>query len=47
MRWVEHVVHVEDFRNVYKILVRKYKEKNFLEGTGVVLSVILQWILKK
>jgi hypothetical protein len=32
MRWVEHVVHVGDFRNVYKILIREYKENNFLES---------------
>jgi len=30
MRWAEHIAHVENIRNAYKILIRQPEEKRSL-----------------
>jgi hypothetical protein len=46
MRGVGHVAYME-VRNIYKILVRKHKEKSHLEVLDIGGKKILGWILGK
>lgn len=41
VRWVEHVAHMGEKINVYRVLVGKLEGKNYLEDLGVG-----GWILK-
>jgi hypothetical protein len=47
MRGVEHVEHMGDMRNAYKILIRKPADKRPLRRLGIGRKMILEWILGK
>jgi hypothetical protein len=47
MRWVRHVILMEEMRNAHNILVKKPEGKNHLEDLLIDVKVILKWIFKK
>jgi hypothetical protein len=42
-RWAEHVAHMGEKKNSYKVMVGKYEGKGTLE----ILGIIFRWLLKK
>jgi hypothetical protein len=47
MRWMGHIAHMEELRNIYNILVVKPEGKRHLGRPGVSGRIILEWILGK
>jgi hypothetical protein len=47
MRWAVHVVHIGDWRGVYRDLVGRLRERDHLEDLGVDGMIILKRIFKK
>jgi len=45
--WVEHVARMEERRGAYRVLVRRPYVKDHLEGLGLDVRIILNWIFKK
>jgi len=45
MRWMEHVVHMEDMHTVFWL--ENLKESYHLENLGIDGKIILEWILIK
>jgi hypothetical protein len=46
-RWVGHVTHMGDIRNVYKIWLEYLKGNEHFEDIGIYGRIILGWILKE
>jgi hypothetical protein len=46
MRWVGHVACRRERRDVRRVLVRKTRERDHLEDTGLVERIILRWIFR-
>jgi len=47
MRWVEHVVHMGESRDVYRALVGKPEEKRPLGRPSIYERITLRWIFRK
>jgi hypothetical protein len=47
MRWVGHVAHMGEMRNMYKILVGNLKARDHSDVLGVGGRIILEWMLEK
>jgi hypothetical protein len=45
MRWVKHVAHMGEGRNVYRVLVGKSEGKDHLKGQGTDGRMESEWIL--
>jgi hypothetical protein len=45
MRWVGHMAHIGEERNVYRILMGKPKERDYLEDQGEDGRMGSEWIL--
>jgi hypothetical protein len=45
MRWMSHAIHIEEFSNAYKILVRKPEVVRLLGRPSVYGKIILKLIL--
>jgi hypothetical protein len=45
MRWVGHAAHMGEERKVYRVLVRRPKERDHLEDRGIDGRMGLHWIL--
>ena len=44
---VEHIAHMGDSRDLYRVLVGKKTERDHLEDPGVDGRIILRWIFRK
>jgi predicted transcriptional regulator of viral defense system len=47
MRWAGDVARMGERRGVYRVLVRKRGERDYLEDPGADGRIILRWILRK
>jgi hypothetical protein len=47
MRWAEHIVRIEEMRNLYNILVGKKKGRDYLGDTGLSGRAVLICIVKR
>jgi hypothetical protein len=47
MRWAGHVAYMGEGRDVYRVLVGKPEERDHLEDSGLVGSIILRWPFRK
>jgi len=47
MRWAGHVARMGERRGVYRVLVRKLRERDHLGDPGVDGRIILRWIFSK
>jgi hypothetical protein len=47
MRWAGHRACMGERRAVYRVLVGKPEERDYLENPGIDGSVILRWIFRK
>jgi hypothetical protein len=45
MRWAGHVAHMEEGRNMYRVLMGKPEGRNHLEDRGINGRMGLEWIL--
>lgn len=46
LRWVQHVLHVEELRNAYEIWSRTLKGRDNWGETDVSEGSLLKWMLK-
>jgi len=46
MRWAGHVARIGERRGVYRVLVKKLRERDHLGDPGVDGGIILRWIFR-
>jgi hypothetical protein len=47
LKGVGHVVHMEENRGIYSVLVRKLRERGHLGDPGLDGRIVLRWIFRK